>query len=89
MNINALTKEDVFRTLVASAEGLSTEEVRRRLTEFGRNEITAVKGKNLVLRLLSQFTHFLAIVLWLAAFFRSFPSTSIPARACSPSASPS
>jgi len=69
MNINELTKEDVFRTLVASAQGLSPEEVRRRLAEFGRNEITAVKGKSLVLRLLGQFTHFLAIVLWLAAFF--------------------
>ncbi len=69
MKINELTKEDVFRTLVSSAQGLSTEEVQRRLAEFGRNEITAVKGKSLVLRLLSQFTHFLAIVLWLAAFF--------------------
>src|SRR5450759_1733953 len=69
MTINEQTKEDVFRTLVASADGLSTEEVQRRLAEFGRNEITAVKGKSLVLRLLSQFTHFLAIVLWLAAFF--------------------
>src|SRR3990172_3413546 len=69
MKINELTKEDVFRTLVSSAQGLSPEEVQRRLAEFGRNEITAVKGKSLVLRLLSQFTHFLAIVLWLAAFF--------------------
>ena len=69
MNINEQTKEDVFRTLVASADGLSTEEVRRRLSEFGRNEITAIKGKSLILRLLGQFTHFLAIVLWLAAFF--------------------
>ncbi len=69
MKINELTKEDVFQTLVSSDQGLSTEEVRRRLAEFGRNEITAVKGKSLVLRLLSQFTHFLAIVLWLAGFF--------------------
>jgi len=69
MKINELTKEEVFRTLVASPEGLSAEEVQRRLAEFGRNEITAIKGKSLVLRLLSQFTHFLAIVLWLAAFF--------------------
>ncbi|MCK9419626.1 MAG: cation-transporting P-type ATPase [Nitrospirae bacterium] len=69
MKINELTKEDVFKTLVASAQGLSTEEVQRRLAEFGRNEITAIKGKSLVLRLLGQFTHFLAIVLWLAAFF--------------------
>src|SRR3990172_9286542 len=69
MKINELSKEEAFRTLVSSTQGLSTEEAQRRLAEFGRNEITAVKGKSLVLRLLSQFTHFLAIVLWLAAFF--------------------
>ncbi len=69
MNINELTEEDVFRTLVSSAQGLSRSEVQRRLVEFGRNEIIAVKGKSLVLRLLGQFTHFLAILLWLAAFF--------------------
>ena len=69
MKINELTKEEVFQTLVSSAQGLSAEEAQRRLAEFGRNEITAVKGKSLVLKLLSQFTHFLAIVLWLAAFF--------------------
>src|SRR3990172_8410527 len=69
MKINELSKEEAFRTLVSSAQGLSTEEVQRRLAEFGRNEITLVKGKSLVLRLLSQFTHFLAIVLWVAAFF--------------------
>jgi sodium/potassium-transporting ATPase subunit alpha len=69
MKINELTKEDVFKTLVSSAQGLSPEEVQRRLAEFGRNEIIAVKGRSLVLKLLSQFTHFLAIVLWIAAFF--------------------
>jgi len=69
MKINEQTTEEAFRTLVSSAQGLSMEEVQRRLTEFGRNEITAVKGKSLLLRLLGQFTHFLAIVLWLAAFF--------------------
>ena len=69
MKINELTKEEVFRTLVSSAQGLSREDVSQRLAEFGRNEITAVKGKSLVLRLISQFTHFFAIMLWLAAFF--------------------
>lgn len=69
MKINELTKEDVFRNLVSTGQGLNPEEVQKRLAEFGRNEIIAVKGKSLVLRLLSQFTHFLAIVLWLAAFF--------------------
>ena len=69
MKINELTKEELFRTLVSSDQGLGVEEVQRRLAEFGRNEITAVKGRSLALRLLGQFTHFLAIVLWIAAFF--------------------
>ncbi len=67
MKINNLTKEDVFRSLVTSEQGLNEEEAKRRLAEFGRNEITEVKRKSLVLRLLGQFTHFLAILLWLAA----------------------
>ena len=68
MKINNLTKEDVFRNLVTSGKGLSEEEARKRLIEFGPNEIQEVKEKPLILRFLSQFTHFLAILLWIAAF---------------------
>ncbi len=67
MKINNLTPEEVFRSLVTSRRGLSSEEAGRRLAEFGRNEITAVKRKPLVFRLLGQFTHFLAVLLWTAA----------------------
>ncbi len=67
MKINNLTREDVFRTLVTSEQGLNEEEAKRRLAEFGRNEITRVKSRSLVLRLLGQFTHFLAILLWIAS----------------------
>ena len=67
MKINDLTIEQAFSTLVTSKQGLSSEEAERRLAEFGRNEITAIKGKSLLLRLLGQFTHFLAVLLWIAA----------------------
>jgi sodium/potassium-transporting ATPase subunit alpha len=67
MKINNLTIEQVLSTLVTSKQGLSSEEAERRLAEFGKNEITAVKGKPLLFRLLGQFTHFLAILLWIAA----------------------
>jgi sodium/potassium-transporting ATPase subunit alpha len=67
MKINNLTIEEVFRNLVTSKQGLSSEEADRRLAEFGRNEITAMKRKPLVFRLLGQLTHFLAVLLWLAA----------------------
>jgi sodium/potassium-transporting ATPase subunit alpha len=68
MKINSLTTEQVFHSLVTSEQGLSGEEAARRLREFGPNEISEVKKKHLLARLLGQFTHFLAVVLWLAAF---------------------
>ncbi len=67
MKISNLTTEEVFRSLVTSKQGLSSEEANRRLAEFGRNEIIAVKRKPLVFRLLGQLTHFLALLLWIAA----------------------
>ncbi|MDO9288772.1 MAG: cation-transporting P-type ATPase [Thermodesulfovibrionales bacterium] len=69
MKIHDLTKEEVFRTLVTSADGLSEEEAKRRLAEFGYNEIEEVKKKPLIFKFLSQLTHFLAILLWVAALF--------------------
>lgn len=67
MKINSLKKEDVFVTLVTSENGLTEDEARRRLSEFGYNEIKDVRKIPLFRRFLRQFTHFLAILLWLAA----------------------
>lgn len=68
MKIHNLTKEEVLRTLVTSENGLSEEEAKRRLSEFGFNEIKEAKKKPLYVRFFKQFTHFLAILLWVAAF---------------------
>ncbi|MEK7267211.1 MAG: cation-transporting P-type ATPase, partial [Nitrospirota bacterium] len=66
--IHNLTKEEVLLTLVTSENGLSEEEAKRRLSEFGFNEIKEAKKKPLYIRFFKQFTHFLAILLWVAAF---------------------
>ena len=67
MKINELTRDDVFITLVTSEQGLGIDEARRRLAEFGPNAIQAARKRPLALRFLGQFTHFLAILLWIAA----------------------
>lgn len=67
MKINNLTKEEVFRNLVTSENGLSEEEARKRFLEFGLNEIREVKKTPLSIRFLKQFIHFLAILLWVGA----------------------
>jgi sodium/potassium-transporting ATPase subunit alpha len=67
MKINNLIREDVLRRLVTSEQGLSREEAERRLLEFGPNEIKEAARTPLLLRFLGQFTHFLAILLWIGA----------------------
>ncbi len=72
MKINELTRDEVFASLVTSEQGLAEREALRRLSEFGRNEIGRARRRPLVLRLLGQFTHFLAILLWIAAALAFF-----------------
>jgi sodium/potassium-transporting ATPase subunit alpha len=67
MNIHNLSKEEVLKNLLTSDKGLSEGVAARRLLEYGMNEIKEVRGKPLYLRFFAQFTHFLAILLWIAA----------------------
>src|SRR4030043_2353132 len=67
MKIQNLSREEVIKLLVTSENGLSEDEVRRRLQEYGLNEIKEVKRKSLYLKFISQFSHFLAVLLWIAA----------------------
>ncbi|HED00772.1 MAG TPA: cation-transporting P-type ATPase [Proteobacteria bacterium] len=67
MKINSLTKEEVLRNLVTSESGLTEEESQKRFLEFGPNEIREVRKTPLSVRFLGQFTHFLAILLWIGA----------------------
>jgi sodium/potassium-transporting ATPase subunit alpha len=67
VKIQNLTGEEVYGALLTSSEGLSEEEAMRRLHEYGPNEIKEVRKKPLYFSFFSQFTHFLAILLWMAA----------------------
>jgi calcium-translocating P-type ATPase len=53
--------------LQTGRDGLSQREVQRRLVQHGRNEITRSEGSGHLRALLSQFTHPLAALLWVAA----------------------
>jgi sodium/potassium-transporting ATPase subunit alpha len=67
VKIHNLSKEEVLQSLITSWQGLSEEDAGRRLHEYGLNEITEVRKKPLYLKFITQFTHFLAILLWIAA----------------------
>jgi sodium/potassium-transporting ATPase subunit alpha len=67
MDIVNLPIADVLTSLRTSDRGLDGEEADRRLREFGANRIEEAKGRPLWLRFLREFTHFFALILWVAA----------------------
>jgi sodium/potassium-transporting ATPase subunit alpha len=67
MKINSISLDEVFQSLVTSMDGLTPAEAARRLGEFGFNEISEKRKKPLAFRFFAQLTHFLAILLWIAA----------------------
>ncbi|MGZ4966209.1 MAG: cation-translocating P-type ATPase [Chthoniobacterales bacterium] len=67
MKIHHLSVAEALASLQSNLHGLSATEAARRLTEYGRNEIEQVYHEPLLRRFLKEFTHFFAIVLWVAA----------------------
>src|SRR3972149_5058148 len=59
--------KEVVEDLRTSLQGLSSEEARRRLEEYGPNEMKEGKKKTLLGRFLDQFKDFMIIVLMAAA----------------------
>jgi magnesium-transporting ATPase (P-type) len=73
-----LSLADVLAALQTSDMGLDAAEALRRLNEFGPNQINEIKGEPLWLGFLREFTHFFAIILWLAIGLALFAETRNP-----------
>ncbi|MFE3249114.1 cation-translocating P-type ATPase [Streptomyces sp. NPDC059209] len=58
--------ELLLRDLRSSRQGVSSAEARRRLTQYGRNELRRRRGRRWPNELARQLTHPLALLLWLA-----------------------
>ena len=59
--------EALLTHLGTGAEGLSSREADRRLTQFGANEISRTAQSSWIGELVRQFVHPLALLLWVAA----------------------
>ena len=66
-SIHQLSARDALASLKSSLSGLSDVEVARRLNEFGRNEVESVARVSIWLRVLTEFTQFFSVILWVAA----------------------
>jgi calcium-translocating P-type ATPase len=59
--------ESLLAHLGTRSNGLASREAERRLTQFGRNEISRTVQRSWVRELVRQFVHPLALLLWVAA----------------------
>ncbi|MET9633254.1 cation-transporting P-type ATPase [Lentzea sp. NPDC006480] len=67
----------LFRDLRTKRTGLSEREAARRLVAHGPNELTRRKQRDWPKQLLRQFTHPLALLLWLAAGLAVLAGTTV------------
>lgn len=71
---------EVISILETRKGGLTSEEARNRLERYGLNTISKEKGKSIWLRFLANFTHVMAILLWIAGivgFIAKMPELGI------------
>ena len=67
MRIHRLTAEQALASLRTSSAGLDRTEAARRLQEYGPNHVEELGREHLLLSFAREFTHFFAIILWVAA----------------------
>jgi Ca2+-transporting ATPase len=79
-NIQELPADEVFEGLASCPEGLPQAEAERRLELFGRNMLKEHKGKPLYKKFLANFSHMMAILLWvggIVGFIAKMPQLAI------------
>jgi magnesium-transporting ATPase (P-type) len=62
-DLHAVPIPAIYKKLGTRPEGLTEAEIKDRQNRFGRNRILRVKGKPLVLKLLANSTHLMALLL--------------------------
>lgn len=78
MKIQRLGMDDALASLGSGEAGLTQEDVRRRLEEYGPNQVEQIRRESLLRVFARQFTHFFAIILWLAAGLAFFAELHAP-----------
>lgn len=78
MHIAGLSVGDALKSLETSEEGLSFAEAERRLGEYGLNHLAEIDTEPEWRRFLKEFTHFFALILWVAAGLAFFAESRSP-----------
>ncbi len=83
-HIARLTADEVLASLNSASMGLSEDEVERRRHEFGYNRVEEVRGTPQWLLFVREFTHFFAVILWVAAGLAFFAEHMEPDQGMQP-----
>lgn len=78
MLIHQLPLDAAFATLRSRPAGLSRAEASARRVEFGPNRIERLPTASLFTRFIAQFTHFFAVLLWIAALLAVIADVQMP-----------
>ena len=78
MNPHLHDIERLYTQLKSSAQGLGSAEAEQRLRQHGPNRLEEVAKRSLFSRLLAEFTHFFALMLWVAAGLAFFAEWNEP-----------
>lgn len=78
--ISILAVSEIYQAFGTSPDGLDRAEAQARLRRFGCNALRKVRGTPLYLKLLANFTHLMAILLWVGgvvAFIAQMPQLAV------------
>jgi P-type Ca2+ transporter type 2C len=78
--IHRLSVEEIYEILKTSPLGLSKSEAEIQLQKYGSNTIQETKGKPLIFKFLANFTHLMAMLLWIGGiigFIAQMPELGI------------
>lgn len=75
MEIKNLDNNDVYDELGSSEHGLNPDEVEKRLSKYGLNQIQEVKQKPLILKFVANLYQILALLLWAASILAFISGT--------------
>jgi sodium/potassium-transporting ATPase subunit alpha len=78
MKIHHLSVTEAFASLNSRTDGLDHAEAERRLAEYGRNGVEEVYRESRMQSFMREFTHFFAIILWIAAGLAFFADRREP-----------
>ena len=73
----ALTKEGIYTELETNDNGISEQEAKKRLQDYGENELKALRKKSVFVRFGAHLVNFLALLMWGAALLSFLSGTAV------------